>query len=155
MVRKNAYVGILSASVAVLSACGGIAERPAEPCDELVEAPAAPSTPPAPAVANPEKSSFSGFPCPMTVDELAPRAVPAARGGLILATGCGFSRLREVRVHPDAVGQAEWIAVSFAVIDDAHVLFYSGARDGAGLADAWFRSDDRHVQRYFGFVVSP
>ncbi len=139
--------------LALLTACGGsVAAEPLDDCPTLPDDAGAPEA--APPVTVPEASTpdipdagrVSPLECPMTVDTLSPQWVPVPGGGLITATGCGFLGLKEVRVY--------WVPVPFQVLDDRHLVFYSGqAPAGATSASAevWFIRDKRQVMRYFGF----
>lgn len=91
-------------------------------------------------------------PCPMRVESLAPRAVPAPYGGLILATGCGFRSVRRVLVEADAFRPVGAVPVAFVVVDDEHLFFHSGERaSGGGQSMVMVEGRDLSL-RYFGWM---
>lgn len=140
---------------AALVACGSEAVERREPCRDSGTTDSSPPLDAGPDVTDGavEAAPDADAGCLLTVDELAPQGLPAPYGGIIMASGCGFTKLREVKVHADVMLPSEWLPVEFTVVDDEHVVFYSGkAPETGNLADVWFIGPERQVQRFYGWV---
>lgn len=104
-----------------LAACGGSTPPPAasEDCPAPVDAG---STETLPDASEPQPMPDAApVPCKLRADTLAPSRIPREGHVLLVMTGCGLLRTKEVRVYV--------YPTLFAILDDTHLAVYAPVGD--------------------------
>lgn len=104
--------------VLTLAACGGAAVPPEAPedCPVTVDAGAPEASPDATVEPTPEAR-----PCKLHAETMTPNRIPRDGHTLLVVTGCGFLRTKEVRVYV--------YPTLFAIVDDRHLAVYGPVGD--------------------------